>query len=138
MINTLSISRELSKAGIKREQAEAIADIVAKAVTHQNGTLASTEFVRTHIGEAQKDTNDKIDALRVEISELRSDLDNKIASVREEIGELRSDMNAKMSDMNVKMSAMDAKISATETRLVRWVVGTGAALGIIQALIQLT
>ncbi len=129
MINTLTIARKLAKSGIKREQAEAIAD----AVSHQNGNLLTTEFVRTHVGELQKGTDGKIDSvrveigdLRVEISELRSDMDTQIASVRVEISELR-----------VEISALDAKISATEVRIVRWLIGIGLTLGLFQGALQL-
>ena len=137
MINTLSISRELTKSGLKREHAEAIADAVAEAIAQQNGNLATTEFVHTRISEMQKGTDGKIDILRMEVgdlrvevselrvdvSELRSHIDTQIASVRVEISELRADM-----------STLDAKISASETRVVRWVVGIAIAMGIFQAL----
>ncbi len=130
MINTLSISRELTKSGLKREHAEAIADAVAEAIAQQNGNLATTEFVHTRISEMQKGTDGKIDTLRievgelrVEVSELRSHIDTQIASVRVEISELRADM-----------STLNAKISASETRIVRWVVGIVIAMGIFQAL----
>ncbi len=133
MINTLTIARKLTKSGIKREQAEAIADAVADAVSHQNGNLATTGFVRTHIGELQKGTNGKIDSirveigdLRIEISELRSDMETQIASVRVDISELR-----------VQISALDAKISATEVRIVRWLIGIGLTLGLFQGALQL-
>ena len=115
MIDTLSLSRELAKSGIKREHAEAIADAVSKAVTHQNGSLASTEFVYTHVDEVQKDMNAKMDALRVEV------------------GDLRVEISGLRVDMETKVSALDAKSSAIESRLIRWIVGTGIALGIVQA-----
>ncbi len=63
MIDTLSISHELTRAGIRRGQADAIANVVAESVTHQNGNLVTSDLVHTHIGEAQKDTNTQIDAL---------------------------------------------------------------------------
>ncbi len=110
MINTLTLARELTESGIKREQAEAIADVVAKAVTHQNGSLATTEFVRTHVGELQKGMDGKIDSIRVEIGELRVEI----------------------SKVRVEISALDAKVSATEVRIVRWLIGIGIALGLFQ------
>ncbi len=121
MINTLTLARELTESGIKREQAEAIADVVAKAVTHQNGRLATTEFVRTHMGDVQKETGTQVESMRVEIGELRNDMETKIGEVRVEISEVR-----------VEISALDAKISATEVRIVRWLIGIGIALGLFQ------
>ncbi len=115
MINTLTIARKLTKSGIKREQAEAIADIVADAVSHQNGNLATTEFVRTHVGELQKGTDSKIDSVRVEIGDLRIEI----------------------SALDAKISALDAKISATEVRIVRWLIGIGLTLGLYQGALQL-
>ena len=49
MIHTLSIARKLSSSGVKREQAEAIADVVADAVDQQYGDLATKDFVRNEI-----------------------------------------------------------------------------------------
>ncbi len=157
MINTLSISRELTKSGLKREYAEAIADVVANAVVQQNGNLATKEFVHTHVSEMQKGTDGKIDTLRmeigelrvevsdlrnhidsqiasvhVEISELRNHIDSQTASVRVEISELRSDMETQIASVRVEISAVDAKISASEARVVRWLVGIAIVLGIFE------
>ncbi len=130
MINTLSISRELTKSGLKREHAEAIADAVAEAIAQQNGNFATTEFVHTRISEMQKGTDDKIDTLRVEVSELRNDMETKIGEVRVEIASVR----VEISELRADMSTLNAKISASETRIVRWVVGIVIAMGIFQAL----
>ena len=157
MIDTLTLARELTESGIKREKAEAIADVVAKAVTHQNGSLATTEFVRTQIGDVQKETGTQLESMRVEIgevrveiSELRNDMETKIGEVRVEISELRNDMETKIgevrveigevrveiselrSDMNAKIGEVRAEISATEVRIVRWLIGIGIALGLFQ------
>ena len=70
MINTLSIARKLWDSGVKREQAEAIADVVADAVNQQYENLATKDFVR-----------------------------NQISIVRSEISDLRADMNAKISTL---------------------------------------
>ena len=153
MINTLSISRELTKSGLKREYAEAIADVVANAVVQQNGNLATKEFVHAHVSEMQKGTDGKIDTLRmeigelrvevselrVEVSELRNHIDSQIASVRVEISELRNHINTQiasvlveLSALDAKISAVDAKISASEARVVRWLVGIAIVLGIFE------
>ena len=135
MINTLSISRELTKSGLKREYAEAIADVVAKAVVQQNGNLATKEFVHTHVSEMQKGTDGKIDTLRMEIGDLRvevSDLRAEISDLRVEISELRSDMETQIASVRVEISAVDAKISASEARVVRWLVGIAIVLGIFE------
>ena len=139
MIGTLTLARELTESGIKREKAEAIADVVAKAVTHQNDSLATTEFVRTQIGDVQKETGTQLESMRVEIgevrveiSELRNDMETKIGKVRVEIGEVRVEISELRSDMNAKIGEVRAEISATEVRIVRWLIGIGIALGLFQ------
>ena len=68
MLNTLTIAQNLAESGFKREQAEAIANVVADAAKSERGDLASKEFV-------------------------------------------------------------SSQISGLETRLIRWIVGTGIAVG---------
>ncbi len=128
MINTLSISRELTKSGLKREYAEAIADVVAKAIVQQNGNLATKEFVHTHVSEMQKGTDGKIDTLRMEIGELRVE----VSELRVEVSELRSHIDTQIASVRVEISAVDAKISASEARVVRWLVGIAIVLGIFE------
>lgn len=103
MLDTLSIARRLSKSGMKREQAETIANVVADAVDRQNGNLATKDFVH-----------------------------GEIKSVRGEVIELREDVSDLREEMKINDNALDAKISALEARLIRWVVGTGIGLGIFQ------
>ena len=85
MIDTLSIARKLSSSGVKREQAEAIADVVADAVDQQYGELATKDFVR-----------------------------NQISTVRGEVSDLRGDMNTQISDlrgdMNTQISALETRL----------------------------
>ncbi len=70
MIDTLSIARKLSSSGVKREQAEAIADVVADAVDQQYGELATKDFVRNQIS-----------TVRGEISDLRGDMNTQISAL---------------------------------------------------------
>ena len=72
MINTLSIASDLSKAGIERSHAEAIA--------HAIGTLP--EDVATK------------DFVRAEISGVRAEIRAEIGAVRTEIGVVRTEMSA--------------------------------------------
>ena len=113
MIKTLSIARRLSESGIDRKQAEvyaeAIVDVVADAFSQQGKDIATKDFVynqinivRSEIKDLRVDMNTKTDALRVEIE-----------SVRVELSNLRGEMNA------------------TETRIIRWIIGVGIALGSI-------
>ena len=100
MLNTLTIAQSLSKSGFKREQAEAIANVVADAAKKERGDLATKDFVRSQIN-----------------------------IVRGEISDLRGDMNTLQGDTNAKISAVRGEISRLGTRLIRWVVGTGIAVG---------
>ena len=81
MINTLSIARELSTSGVKREQAEAIANVVADAVSQRDENLATKDFVR-----------------------------NQISIVRGEISDLRGDMSGLRGDMNAQISALETRL----------------------------
>ena len=108
MINTLSIARRLSESGIDRKQAEvyaeAIVDAVADAFSQQGKDLATKDFVYN-----------QINIVRGEIKDLRADVNTEIGIVRVELSNLRGEMNA------------------TETRIIRWIIGVGIALGGIVA-----
>ena len=49
MIDTLSIARDLSEAGVDGAQAQAHATVIAHAVEQQHGDVATKEFVRNQI-----------------------------------------------------------------------------------------
>lgn len=49
MVNTLAIAHSLINSGIEREQAEAIANVVADAAENQNRELATKDFVHNKI-----------------------------------------------------------------------------------------
>ncbi len=125
MINTLSIARRLSESGIDRKQAEvyaeAIVDAVADAFAQQGKDIATKDFVynqinivRGEIKDLRADVNTETGALRVEIESVRGEIESvrvEIESVRVELSDLRGEMNA------------------TETRIIRWIIGVGIALG---------
>ena len=102
MINTLSVARKLSDSGVKREQAEAIADVVADAVNQRDENLATKDFVR-----------------------------NQISIVRGEISDLRGDMNAQISAQDAKMSALETRLVRWIVATGLVVVGLLFTLGII-------
>ena len=140
MLNTLTIAQSLSKSGFKREQAEAIANVVADAAKKERGDLATKDFVRSQInvirGEIsdlrgdmntlQGDINAKISDLRGDMNTLHGDTNAKISDLRGEMHTLHGDTSAKISDLR---GEMNSEISRLETRLIRWVVGTGIAVG---------
>ena len=103
MLNTLTIAHNLTDSGFEREQAEAIANVVADVAKSEHGDLASKEFVRSQISAVRGE----IAAVRGEIAAVRGDMKTEIAAVRGEISAVRGDM------------------SKLETRLIRWIVGTG-------------
>ena len=118
MINTLSIARKLSDSGVKREQAEAIADVVADAVNQRDENLATKDFVRNQISIVRGEISDLRGDMNAQISGLRGDMNAQISDLRGDMSGLRGDMSGLRGDMN-------AQISALETRLVRWIVATG-------------
>ena len=128
MLNTLSFARKLSKSGVEREHAEAIANAVSDALEQQNGTLATKDFVHDMVSELRGEVSE----LRSEVSELRGEVSELRGDMNAKINELRGDMNTKISelrgDMNTKISDVRGEISASEARIVRWIVGTGIAI----------
>ena len=118
MLNTLTIAQSLSKSGFKREQAEAIANVVADAAKNERGDLATKDFVRS-----------QINVVRGEISDLRGEMHTLHGDTSAKISDLRGDMNTLRGDTNAKISDLRGEISRLETRLIRWVVGTGIAVG---------
>ncbi len=115
MINTLSIARRLSESGIDRKQAEvyaeAIVDAVADAFSQQGKDLATKDFVYN-----------QINIVRDEIKDLRADVNTETGAIRVEIESVR-----------VELSDLRGEMNATETRIIRWIVGVGIALGGIVA-----
>ena len=53
MIDTLSIARDLSEAGVDWAQAQAHATVIAHAVEQQHADVATKEFVRSQINSAE-------------------------------------------------------------------------------------
>ena len=115
MINTLSIARRLSESGIDRKQAEvyaeAIVDAVADAFAQQGKDLATKDFVYN-----------QINIVRGEIKDLRADVNTETGAIRVEIESVR-----------VELSNLRGEMNATETRIIRWIIGVGIALGGIGA-----
>lgn len=115
MINTLSIASDLSKAGIERPHAEAIAN----AIGTRQGDVAMKDFVHAEISGVHAE----ISGVRAEISTVRAEISAEISTVRAEI-------SAEISGVRTEMSALEA-------RLVRWVVGTVfAASGLLFAALR--
>ncbi len=120
MVDTLSIARKLSGSGVKREQAEVFAEVVADVADQQYADLATKDFVSSQIS-----------IVRGEVIELRGDMNAQNSELRAEISELRGDMNTQISELR---GGMNAQISALETRLVRWIVATGlVVIGLLVA-----
>ena len=81
MMDTLSIARDLSEAGVDWKQAQAHAAVIAHAVEQQHGDVATKEFVRS------------------ELNALRSELSSEISAVE-----------AKISTVEAKISAVEARL----------------------------
>ncbi len=151
MIDTLSIARKLSSSGVKREQAEAIADVVADAADQQYGALATKDFVRGEISAVRGDMDSGFSAVHgkmdsefsavhgkmdSEISAVRGDMDSGFSAVHGKMdsefsavhGKMDSEFSAVRGDMDSGFSAVRGEITAVETRLVRWVVATGVVV----------
>ena len=124
MLNTLSIARKLFKSGVDREHAEAIADVVSDAVDQKNENLATKNFVHDEI----KTVREEVGELRGEVGELRGEVKVSTSILDMKITSLTTEINAKITSLKAEV---DAKISGSEVRIVRWIVGTGIGLGIL-------
>ena len=126
MLNTLVIARNLSKSGIERKKAEAVAEAIVDAVDRHNGNLATKDFVHNEI----KVVHERINALETKVDErinaLETKMDERTNALETKMDALETKMDSKINALEAKV---DAKISASETRIVRWVVGTG--IGVI-------
>ena len=111
MIDTLSIARDLSKAGVDWEQAQAHAVVIAHAVEQQHADVATKEFVRSQINIVRAELSERINEVEGKVSE-------RISAVREEISAVRGEI-----------SAVRGEISAAETRIIRWMIGTMLGVG---------
>ena len=109
MMDTLSIARNLSEAGVDWKQAQAHAAVIAHAVEQQHGDVATKEFVRSELNALRGELSSEISALRGELSS--------------EISALRGELSSEISTVEAKISTVEAKISAVEARLLRWMVG---------------
>ena len=70
MIDTLSIARDLSEAGVDWAQAQAHATVIAHAVEQQHADVATKEFVRNEISVVRGE----ISVVRGEISAVRGEI----------------------------------------------------------------
>ena len=122
MIDTLSIARDLSKAGVDWEQAQAHGEVIANVVEQQHADVATKEFVRNQINIVRGELSDKINEVEGKLSE-------KINTVREEISTVRIELSSEISALDAKVNSVDAKVSAVETRLIRWMVVTMLGVG---------
>lgn len=104
MIDTLSIARDLSDAGVDWKQAQAHAAVIGHVMEQQHADVATKEFVRN-----------QINIVRGELSE--------------KINEVEGKLSEKINEVDAKVSAVDAKVSAVETRIIRWMVLTMLGVG---------
>ena len=116
MMDTLSIARNLSEAGVDWKQAQAHAAVIAHAVEQQHGDVATKEFVRSELNALRGELSSEISALRGELSSEISAVHGEISAVRGEISTLRGELSS-------EISTVESKISTVEARLLRWMVG---------------
>ena len=115
MIDTLSIARDLSDAGVDWKQAQAHAAVIGHVMEQQHADVATKEFVRN-----------QINIVRGELSERINEVEGKLS---EKINEVEGKLSERINAVDAKVSAVDAKVSAVETRIIRWMVITMLGVG---------
>ena len=115
MIDTLSIARDLSDAGVDWKQAQAHAAVIGHVMEQQHADVATKEFVRG-----------QINIVRGELSEKINEVEGKLS---ERINEVEGKLSERINAVDAKVSAVDAKVSAVETRIIRWMVLTMLGVG---------
>ena len=74
MMDTLSIARNLSEAGVDWKQAQAHAAVIAHAVEQQHGDVATKEFVRSELNALRSELSSEISAVEAKISTVEARL----------------------------------------------------------------
>ena len=85
MIDTLSIARDLSKAGVNWEQAQAHAVVIAHAVEQQHADVATKEFVRNQINILRGELSERINEVEGKLSERINGVEVKISAAETRI-----------------------------------------------------
>ncbi len=110
---------------------------------------ASQNFAtKADVAEAEQRMSEKISATEQRMSEKISavaadvaDVRIEVAEVRTEIAEVRAEVAEAEQRMSEKISAVAAEVAQVESRLIKWIVGTGVVLfiglgGLLFALLQ--
>ncbi len=67
MMDTLSIARNLSEAGVDWKQAQAHAAVIARAVEQQHGDVATKEFVRSELNALRGELSSEISTVEARL-----------------------------------------------------------------------
>ena len=127
--DTLKLARRLEKAGMPQQQAEAIAEAEAEALT---------DFVLQNLA-----TKSDIAEVKKEIGGVRSELKQDIAELHQEIAGVRSELKQDIAELRSEVSTLRSEILADIRREIttatRWNVGTMIALvALTLAVLRLT
>ena len=126
MFDTLAVAQQLTRGGVARDQAEAIAGAIHEAV--QQGDSVTADQFRAGVAE-----------LRTEIAGLDKRLSAEVAGVRTDVAGLDKRLSAEIASLDKRLAT---QIATVETRLLRWMVGAvfaaaSLAGGILAALLRL-
>ena len=126
MIDTLSIARDLSDAGVDWKQAQAHAAVIGHVMEQQHADVATKEFVRNQINIVRGELSEKINEVEGKLSKRINEVEGKLS---ERINEVEGKLSERINAVDAKVSAVDAKVSAVETRIIRWMVITMLGVG---------
>ncbi|HHP7242949.1 MAG TPA: hypothetical protein ACFCUD_14835 [Cyclobacteriaceae bacterium] len=127
MIDTLSLSKELQEAGIRQNEADAIAHSMGKLM---DSNLASRENIKSlelKIEQTKADLQEKLRQLDVKIEETKADLQEKLHQLDVKIEQTKADLQKDIIGIDVKIEQTKADLQK-EIRIVsygtvKWVAG---------------
>ena len=150
--DSLKYANQLEAAGIRREQAEVIAQGLISMFIHNFDALVTKDYLDTRFSEQSvrmdllaTDVDRKLDLFSASMDRRFADMDHKLAALSSEIdsklGLLSSEMDSKLgllsSEMDSKIGLLSSKIDGKLGKLyvMFGVIMVGMAIPIIQTLI---
>jgi molecular chaperone GrpE (heat shock protein) len=116
--DTLKLARRLREAGMPQEQAEAVAQAEADALS---------EFVQSHLASKQ------------DVSELKQEIADTKAELKQEIADTKAELKQEIAEVRADLLNLRAELKSEIASVIKWNIGTMVAMvAIVLAVLRLT